>query len=123
MYIAIDCKPENGCEIREVACGRSGMMLGLKIVKTATEEATLHTEDGRELHGLLHGAKVFKDHVSPWNGSDRMIGTDSCFAPFGAAVELASMKLHFIDVVKTANRIFPMQYLSWQEAWDSDKEW
>ena len=30
QYIAIDRKPENGCEIQNAACGRSGVMLRLK---------------------------------------------------------------------------------------------
>ena len=32
-YIAIDRKPENGCKIQNSACGDSGVMLRLKIVK------------------------------------------------------------------------------------------
>ena len=32
-YIAIDRKPENGCEIQNLACGESGVMLRLKLVK------------------------------------------------------------------------------------------
>jgi hypothetical protein len=27
MYVAIDRKPENGCEIQDLACGESGVML------------------------------------------------------------------------------------------------
>ena len=38
MYVAIDRKPENGCEIQNAACGHSGVMIRLKIVKTAEEE-------------------------------------------------------------------------------------
>jgi Transposase IS4 len=40
MYIAIDRKPENGCKIQNAACGESGVMIRLKLVKTAEEEAT-----------------------------------------------------------------------------------
>ncbi|KAI2492991.1 Transposase IS4 [Fragilaria crotonensis] len=39
MYVAIDRKPENGCEIQCASCGASGIMLRLKLVKTAEEEA------------------------------------------------------------------------------------
>ena len=35
MYIAIKRKAENGCEIQTTACGRSSVMLRLKLVKTA----------------------------------------------------------------------------------------
>ena len=37
MYVAINRKPENGCEIQNAACGHSGVMIRLKIVKTAEE--------------------------------------------------------------------------------------
>ena len=33
MYIAIDRKPENGCEVQNAACGVSGVMLQLLLVK------------------------------------------------------------------------------------------
>ena len=35
QYIAIERKPENGCEIRNSACGRSKIMMRLKLEKTA----------------------------------------------------------------------------------------
>ena len=39
MYVAIDRKPDNGCEIQDAYCGRSKIMITLKLVKTVTEEA------------------------------------------------------------------------------------
>ena len=42
MYIAIDHKPENGCKIQNSACGKSGVMLHILIVKSA-EDSDLHT--------------------------------------------------------------------------------
>lgn len=36
--ISIDCKPENGCEIHNFARERNGVMMGLKLVKTAQHE-------------------------------------------------------------------------------------
>jgi Transposase IS4 len=35
QYIAIDRKPENGCELQNAACGRSGVMIRLKLVTAA----------------------------------------------------------------------------------------
>jgi len=37
MYVAIERKPKNGCEMQNVACGRSGIKLPLKIVTTAVD--------------------------------------------------------------------------------------
>ena len=34
MYVAIDRKPESGCEIQNAACGHSGVMLWLLLVKS-----------------------------------------------------------------------------------------
>jgi hypothetical protein len=39
MYVAIDRKPEIGCEIQCASCGESGIKIRLKLVKTAEEEA------------------------------------------------------------------------------------
>jgi hypothetical protein len=33
QYVAINCKPENNCKIQNAACGRSRVMLRLKLVK------------------------------------------------------------------------------------------
>lgn len=109
MYVAIDRKPENGCEIQNACCGRSTVMLRLKIVKTAEEEAT-HLEEDQV--GLLHGTKVLLSLIEPWIYSRRTVLGDSYFASVGAAEKLASLGLGFIGVVKTATKRFPMRYLS-----------
>ena len=44
QYVAIDCKPENGCEIQNSACGRSGVMMQLQLVTTAEHEEERHIE-------------------------------------------------------------------------------
>ena len=53
-YVTIDRKPENGCEIQNSVCGKSGIMLRIKLVKNANGE-----EDGNRAHeynpGLIHG--------------------------------------------------------------------
>ncbi|KAG7363996.1 transposase IS4 [Nitzschia inconspicua] len=89
MYVAIDHKPENGCEIQNATCGQSGFMLRLKLVKTAAEESTttqVHNES------LLHGTAVLKFLVSSWRFTGRILCADSYFASVGAAEEL---KLHW----------------------------
>jgi len=37
-YVAIDRKPEDGCEIQDSCCGKSNIVMRLKLVKSATEE-------------------------------------------------------------------------------------
>ena len=51
IYVAINRKPENGCEIQNAACGCSGVMIRLKVVKTAEEEnASVVTDDDGNNH-------------------------------------------------------------------------
>jgi hypothetical protein len=110
QYVAIDRKPENGCEIQNAADGLSGVMLRLKLVETAeAEDENVHEEED----GLLHGTKILKYLVQPWAGAgDRTVCADSYFASVGAAEELEKMGLGFIGVVKTATKRFPQRYLS-----------
>ena len=123
MYVAIDRKPENGCEIQSAACGRSGIMIRLKLVKTADEEDRRQQEDqtqdtGAEDDGLLHGASVMKELVLPWLHTDRIVCGDSYFASVPAAQMLSRNGMRFIGVVKTATRHYPMAYLSRVELQD-----
>jgi hypothetical protein len=111
MYVAIDQKPKNGCEIQDSACGRSSVTLQLKIVKTATEQATIDTHNNEQNRGVLHGTKVLKDLIKPWSYTDCLVCADSYFASVGAVEELHLMKFCFIGVVKTATKCYPMDYL------------
>ena len=108
MYVAIDRKPENGCEIQNSACGVSGVMLRLKLVRTAQEE-NAHLRENKD--GLLHGTAVLKQLVFPWSFTGRVVCADSYFASVTAARELKRMGLRFIGVVKTATKQFPMASL------------
>ena len=112
FYVAIDRKPENGCEIQDAACGKSGVMIRLRIVKSANDHDEV--EDSTFMHedGLLHGTKVLIDLISPWANTDRVVCADSYFASKMAADKLKEIGLRFIGVVKTATRGFPMAYLS-----------
>ena len=38
MYVEIDCKPQNGCEIQDSCDARARVMLSLKIVKQEHDE-------------------------------------------------------------------------------------
>jgi hypothetical protein len=110
MYVAIDRKPENGGEIQNSACGWSTIMMRLKIVKTAEEEA-MHTIMDEHL-GMLHGTKVLISLVQPWLGSVHTVCGDSYFASVGAATKMEKRGMGFLGVVKTATRHFPMAYMT-----------
>jgi hypothetical protein len=111
QYIAIDRKPENGCEIQNSACGICGVMMCLKLVKTAAhdeEEAALQEDES----GMLHGTKVLKSLVDKWAYTDRIVCADSYFASVSCADEMRRIGLKFIGVVKTATKKFPKPWLS-----------
>ena len=110
MYVATECKPNNGCEIQDAACGRSKIMIRLKLVKTDTEEATDSTleDDNR----ILHGTKVLLRLIINWDNSDGVVFVDSYFVSVGAAEMSKRIDLHFIGVVKTATKQFPIKQLS-----------
>ena len=67
IYIAIDRKPENGCEIQNSACSESGIMLRLLLLKSE-EDSHLHTQENNE--GLQHGTAILKYLVVPWANSE-----------------------------------------------------
>jgi Transposase IS4 len=89
MNVAIDRKPQNGCEIQNSACGHSGILLWLKIVKTAREERT-YADNNND--GLLHGIIVLKELIDSYFFSERLVCADSYFASVGAAEELRSLE-------------------------------
>ena len=114
MYVAIDQKPENGCEIQNAVCGDSGIMIQIKLVKSKKEEERIEEEEG-EVDGeddLNHGTTVLLDILALWYHSDCVVCADSYFASKQSADELMRMGLRFIGVVKTATKKYPMGYLS-----------
>ena len=109
MYVSIDRNPENGCEIQNICCGRSGVMLKLKLVNTSEEESTSSSVTHS---GLLHGTKLFLGLVEGYVNTNRIICADSYFASVEVCVELKKIGLRFIGVVKNSHSKFPMSYLS-----------
>jgi hypothetical protein len=113
MYVAIDRKPVNGCEIQNVCCGRSRIMMQIKIVETAEEEYT-HTLENQD--GLLHGTRVMINLLVLWHhDGERVVCGDSYFASVSAVTEMKKLGLRFIGIIKTATKQFSMAYLSSRE--------
>ena len=56
MYVAIKRNPDNGEEIQNAACGQSGIIMQLRIVKSVMNEA--YQEDDE--YNLPQGTKVLK---------------------------------------------------------------
>jgi hypothetical protein len=88
-YVAIDRKPENGCEVQNAACGRRGIMLNIRLVTTAEVEArwTADIEDTE----LGHGTAILSRLVQTWAGTGRILCADFYFASVEAAEVMGSM--------------------------------
>ena len=99
MKVAINRKPENGCEIQNTCCGRNMIMMRLKLLKTAEEQLT-HTFPDSDT-GIIHSTYILLLFVGY-----------SYFMLVGATEELEKLKMGFIGVVKNSTRRFPMAYLS-----------
>jgi Transposase IS4 len=99
-YISMDRKPEDGCEIWSCCDGRSGIMLQLKVVKSAEEKELQEKEDDRDLN---HGTKVLMDLVKPWKNSNRIVCADSyfCFCAMCKRVIEMENKFHWCNQVVT----------------------
>ena len=116
QYVDMERKPEKGGEVQNAACGESGILIRLHVVKNRTEEdleqeAVVVDDDGNEQEAL-HGAKVLLNLVFPWKDTNRIVCADSYFASVPGARLLHKNGLRFIGVVKTATREYPMQYLT-----------
>ena len=95
-YVALDRKPENGCELKTAACGRSGIILRIEIVRSVDDPAS--EEDA----GQSHGTAICKRLVAPWFQTGRVVCADSYFAFVATAQALVDVGLRFTGVVKTA---------------------
>ena len=62
--------------------------------------------------GNNHGTNVLKFLVQPWVRTDSCVCADSYFASINAVTVMRTMGVHFIGVVKTATKKFPISYLS-----------
>lgn len=115
MYVAMDRKPEDGCETQCAADGETGVMIRLRLVKSAEEEDRLREQFPEpwykeEIH---HGGQVLLDLIKPWLGTNRLVAGDSYFASVAVANELEeNHNMGFIGTIKTATKGFPQQYLS-----------
>lgn len=104
-YVSIDRKPESGCEVQNVCCGTSGIMLKLHLV-TGEQPESDNTAP------LSHTVQLVKSLVEPWAHTGRIVCADSYFSSFETSKELLSMGLYYTGVVKNATRCYPMAQLS-----------
>ena len=94
MYVVIERKPVNGCEIQNSCDVGSQVMMQLKLVKSEADEdrymvkiIAYAAHQRRSVH-LLHRTMVLIDLVKPWRNTWRTVCADSYFASIPAVGEL-----------------------------------
>ena len=117
FYVALERKPENGCEVQNACDGKSGIMMRLKIVKKPETEAlyvAAQTQATPSVEDLGHGTEVLLELLHPWKkarGQRRCVAADSYFASVQAATKMLEEGFDFLGPVKTCHREFPKQFL------------
>jgi hypothetical protein len=117
-YAAIKRKPDNGTEIQNLADVASGIMLRLKVIKSAAEEEAIATaaaneDDNKDVAANKggKGTRVLLELVHPWQDSGRPVTADAFFASVKVALKMKEAGLYFIGNVKQCSRQFPMEVL------------
>lgn len=108
--LTLDRKPEHGMEIQNIACAITGVMIGLKLVKSA--QLSNNDVSGSPVPEDTHGGKVLRELCEPWADKPRCINADSYFASICAATNLLVLGLFFRGVVKTGSRRFPLSFFN-----------
>lgn len=114
-YVAMERKPEDGCEIQTCCDAKSGIMMSLKLVKGKSDESASEETSGDV---VPHGTKVMLELLEPWSkreGTPRLVAADSYFASVPAVKELRKNGFVFIGVIKTATKEYPMAYFNQAE--------
>lgn len=70
-----DRKPEIGMEIQNISCRKTGVLLGLKLVKSAN----LNDKESQDT-ALTAGGRVLLELCESWSDRPRSANADSYFA-------------------------------------------
>ena len=90
-YVAMDRKPENGCELKTSACSKSGVMLRIELV-TGQEDNNLRDFE----HQYQDTTAVTLQLVQPLLHSNRLVCRDSYFRSVTTAEALLAYNTKFI---------------------------
>ena len=109
-YVAIERKPEKGCEIQNSASGQIGSMFLIELL-APQEEPSRRMSEGEQKHDTV----VLWRLSTPWAGSGRVLCVEFWYDRVCTAETLQRMALELTCVIKTAKRLHPMSHLSGQE--------
>ena len=105
ITFVMDCKPDKGGEIQTLADVFSGIVICLKVVKSAgKEKAIAKVLDLDPKEGAYgKGTRVLLELMKTWLGGNRLVTTDT--------YSLKERDTDFIGNVKQCNAAFPKAYL------------
>ena len=107
-----------GAEMKSLACGETGILLKLDIMEG--KEAN-QRKDYAQLYG--EGTAVTLRLTQEYYGTGRVVHADSAFSSVKTLLALQDRGLHFMGMVKTAHKEYPLAYLkSWALGHESEKE-
>lgn len=106
-------KPKGvGAEFKSAACGYSGIIIQIEIQEG---KDAMRLKRFAPTHGA--GASTTFRLTEPWHGQGRTVIGDSWFGSVTCLLLLRSVGTYFMGMVKTATRMYPMQYMKqWYEA-------
>ena len=84
-------------------------MLRLLLVKYE-QDSDINAQENNE--GLSNGTYILKYLTLPWYNSERDVCAYSYFDYVSSAEEMMLLGLQFIEVVNTATKTFPMNFIS-----------
>ena len=105
MYLALERKPNNSGEIQNLADVASGIMLRLKIVKSAAEEKAVFAaaaDDEITANKGGKGTQVMLELTEPWHHSNCLVTGDTYFASVEAALKLKEKDLFSLGTSSSA---------------------
>jgi hypothetical protein len=112
-YIVMDCKPNNGGKIQNLADVSSGIMIFLKVVKSADKEKAIKKDlelDPKEA-AYGKGTRVLLEMTKTWHGSYHLVTANAYFASTKVVLVLKKEDVDIIGNIKQCNSAFPKMYL------------
>jgi hypothetical protein len=112
-YIPMDCKPNNSGKIQNLADVSSGIMIFLKVVKSADKEKAIKKDLDLNPKEAAYGKgnRVLMEMTKTWHCSNCLVTVDAYFTSTKAALKLKKVGVDFIGNVKQCNAAFPKTYL------------
>lgn len=104
--MAIERKPENGCEMKTSSCGRSGIMTRIEITRGKELSENLPFEECYN-----HSTSGTFRLVQPWLEPNRVVCADSWFSSVETAIALLQRQTKYIGAIKTATKEYPITEL------------